>query len=156
MALAEKIQPVETTETTTNYARKRRIQTKPGLKAVLPAMGLVLCLAAGNVIVQGLVVGKNYQIRQWEKRINAQEREMVQLKMDIARLESFDRVQTIAKNELGMKNAGPRDYQLIPPVAADPQVAPNPEYLDAENQNGLLNKIAAWLGEIGKTMANTP
>ena len=158
MALAERIQkPEMETTTATGCTKKRRLKPRFKQKWLLPAAGMLFCLTVCNVIVQGLVVDKTYQIRRWEKLINEQEREIVKLKVDIAALESFERVQYIAKNELGMKTAEPQDYRLVPPVPAQGEdYAPNPSYnVAGRNNSGLFNKITAWFGEIGKTMANT-
>ncbi|HYH05055.1 MAG TPA: hypothetical protein VEC37_18335 [Bacillota bacterium] len=158
MALAERIQKPEIEiMTSTGCTKKRRLKPTFKQKWLLPAAGVLFCLTVCNVIVQGLVVDKTYQIRRWEKLINEQEREIVKLKVDIAALESFERVQYIAKNELGMKAAEAQDYRLIPSVPAGREdYTPNSGYNVADRDAGLLNKIAAWFGGIGKTMANTP
>ncbi|HEY8464295.1 MAG TPA: hypothetical protein VIM29_09795, partial [Bacillota bacterium] len=109
MALAEKIQKPEVTAVTA-CAPKIRPRPKPKQQWALAAAVMLFGLIVGNVIIQGLVVERNYQISYWQKLLNEQEREIVKVKMEIASLESFDRVQSIAKNELGMKTAGPQDY----------------------------------------------
>lgn len=158
MVLAEKVVMDEAEETVvgskkTKYASK----TKLNFKKVLSLAGFVLCLTVGNVVVQGLVVEKNYQIRHWEQLVQEQERDVMKLKIKIANLESFDRVQTIAENELGMKTVGPDDYQMIPaaPEAKGPSVQAGSCVAQADASAGMLDKIAAWFGGIGKTMANT-
>lgn len=158
MALAERIQkPEMEMKTATGCTKKRRLKPRFKQKWLLPAAGMLLCLTVCNVIVQGMVVDKTYQIRRWEKLINEQEREIIKLQVDIAALESFERVQNIAKNELGMKTAGPQDYRLVPSVPAkEEDYASNLSYNVAGRDSGLFNKIIAWFGEIGKTMANTP
>lgn len=158
MVLAEKVPMVEADETiVVREKRKPGFQAKLNFRKVLSLAGCLFCLTVGNVIVQGLVVEKNYQVQCLAKLVQKQEQDLMKLKINIASLESFDRVRTIAQNELGMKLVGPDDYQMIPAVPAEnenlaltaPCVAPSGE------QDGMLNQVAAWLGGIGKTMANT-
>jgi cell division protein FtsL len=158
MVLAEKVPMVDAEEPIVlSNKRKQGLKSKLNFKKALSLAGCLLCLTVGNVIVQGLVVEKNYQIRHWEQLVQEQERDMMKLKINIASLESFDRVQTIAQNELGMKMVGPDDYQMIPAVPAETKnlVQPCKYVAQAGEQSGMLNQIAAWVGGIGKTMANT-
>lgn len=141
---------------TTSPQRNRRIQKKPRVWGL--AFGIVLCLAIGNVIIQGLVVHKNFQIRNLQSRIDAKEREMLKLRIDIANLESFDRVREVAQNELGMRAAGPEDYRIIPAVPAiqDSMTAPKEYLAQTAADRNVFDKIVSWLGGTGRTMANTP
>jgi cell division protein FtsL len=158
MVLAEKVSMVEAEEPMmVKKQLKLASKTKLNFKKAVSLAGCLLCLTIVNVIVQGLVVEKNYQIRHWERLVQEQERKMMKLEIKIANLESFDRVQTVAKNELGMKTVGPDDYQMIPAVPAEdgPVAQSVPGRLPADESNGMLERIAAWVGGIGKTMANT-
>jgi cell division protein FtsL len=141
---------------TTVPQRNRHIQKKP--RVWVAAFGIVLCLAVGNVIIQGLVVHKNFQIRNLQSRIDAKEREMLKLRIDIANLESFDRVREVAQNELGMRAAGPDDYRIIPAVPAtqDGITAPKEYLAQTATDRNVFDKIVSWLGGVGRTMANTP
>jgi cell division protein FtsL len=158
MALALKVQ-VANDEYLQKTAPQRKLRTRSKPRRWSAAVGIILCLAIGNVIIQGLVVHKNFQIRNLQSRIDVKERQILKLRIDIANLESFDRVREVAQNELGMKAAGPDDYRIIPAVpAADPDGVTAPrEYLaQTSGDRNVLDKIVAWLGGVGKTMANTP
>jgi cell division protein FtsL len=154
MVLAEKVVAVEVEEPVAIKEKPQNtLKIKLNFKKALSLASCLLCLTVGNVIVQGLVVEKNYQIRHLQQLVQEKERDMMKLKINIANLESFERVRTIAQNELGMKTIGPDDYQMIPAIPAE-AASPAPVVPGVE-QTGLLNKLAAWIGGIGKTMANT-
>jgi cell division protein FtsL len=156
MALALKVR-VTDDEYLQYTSPKRKVHSRRKPRTWIAAMGFVLCLAIGNVIVQGLVVHKNFQIRALQSRITVKERQMLKLRIDIANLESFDRVREVAQNELGMKAAGPDDYRIIPAVPAvqDGMTAPREYLVQTATDRNVLDKIIAWLGGVGKTMANT-
>jgi cell division protein FtsL len=154
MVLAEKVVVVEAAEpVVVRETPQSAFKIKRNFKKALSVVSCLLCLTVGNVIVQGLVVAKNYQVRHLEQVVQEQERDMMKLKINIASLESFERVRTTAQNELGMKTVGPDDYQMIPAIPAE-TVSPA-RAVPAATPTGLLDKLTAWLGGIGKTMANT-
>jgi cell division protein FtsL len=159
MILAEKVALVaEAPQASPGPNRRRRMARPNNLKRALAAASFLLCLTVGNVIIQCLVVEKNYQVRHWEQMVQEQERDLMKVKIAIANLESFERVQTVAANELGMKTVGPGDYQMIPAVPAENTnlAAPVLEYVaQPKDQGGMLAKVTAWFGQIGKTMAKT-
>ena len=73
----------------------------------------------------------------------------------MASLESFDRIQAIAENRLGMKVADSSDSQCIAAVPAAKKEASQAyarqnQPLDKEN---VWNQIAAWVGNAGSAMA---
>jgi cell division protein FtsL len=159
MVLAEKVAMIEETpQAPPDPNRKRWMARMNNFRRTLVAAGFLLCLTVGNVIIQCLVVEKNYQVRHWEQVVWEQEHDLMKVKIAIANLESFERVQTVATNELGMKTVGPGDYQMIPAVPAENAnlVAPVLEYVaQSKDQGGMLAKVTAWFGQIGKTMAKT-
>lgn len=158
MVLAEKIS-VSTVEFPATENRKKYIRASKRQKAqVLGVIGLLLIAVFGNVIVQALVIQQNQQINQLEKLISNKNQEMVKLRMELARLESFDRIQQVAQADLGMRVAGPDDYYMI-------KTTPNPgterhlvdlQLASAETGGGLWGKFKNWLGDFGQTMAQTP
>jgi cell division protein FtsL len=158
MALAERIQNIDNkNKSTQSVSQIRKCRTQKKGRLWIPVVGVVLGLAVGNIIIQGLVVNKNYQIRNLQSRIQEKEREMLKLRIEIANLESFDRVREIAQNELGMKAAGPEDYLIIPAVPVEQNGLTRPsKYIAAATDRNVFDKIASWLGGVGKTMANTP
>jgi cell division protein FtsL len=158
MVLAKKASMIEAEEPIAAREKHQQgFKRKLNFKKLLSLAGCLLCLTVGNVIVQGLVVERNYQIQNLEQLVQKQERDMMKLKINIANLESFDRVQTIAQNNLGMKIVGPDDYQMIPAVPAETGdlLQPGNYVAQAGDQGGMLEKVTAWLGGIGRTMANT-
>lgn len=157
MLLAEKLtlnddETVVTAQKPTPHSY-RRLQGK-----MMLILGLLFASILGNMIVQGLVIQQNQRIQVWQKKIDEKQRELVKLRMEIADLDSFDRIQKIAQNELGMREAGPQDYNLIKSVPGNhDQLTPPTRYLaEVPEQTGLWATISSWFGEIGKTMAKSP
>lgn len=128
--------------------RKVRIRWKRAvlIKTVLVFVGLVFL----NSLIQALVVQKNYEITVQRNEIQALDREINKLQIEIAGLTSYDRIQNLAKTELGMKLATLEDYRRITAVPSVDRTAPD------SYRQGLWSRVAAWVGGAGETMANTP
>lgn len=147
MLLAEKL-PLNQYEigTTINKTNPRRVKRLQG-KLVL-VLGLLLLTVIGNIIVQGLVIQQNQKIQFWQKKIDEKQRELGKLRIEIAGLESFERIQKIAQDELGMREAGPQDYNLIKSAPNyQNRVIPSTEYLaKVSNQVDLWgeNFLVVW------------
>jgi cell division protein FtsL len=149
MLVAERYSSKETNLYTGNdIKRKVRIRWKRTVlyKTVAVLVGLVFM----NSVIQALVVQKNYQITVQRNEIQALDRELNKLQIEIADLTSYDRIQNLAKTELGMKLASPGDYRRIAAVPSVDRTAP-----DSYRKN-LWSRVATWVGGAGKTMANTP
>jgi cell division protein FtsL len=130
---------------------KRRLQ----LKKISRIMGFLLCLMVANVIFQSLVVQQNNQIKVWQAKIRDLERESIQLRVEMAYLESFDRIQYLAQTELGMRVPGSRDFRRIAAVPVEkPRLYTQTQ--PSSKANRPWGKVTSWLGGIGKTMAQTP
>ena len=120
-------------------------------------IGVTVGLIITNLIVQALVLEKNIQIKNWHQQIQEKERDILKLRMEIADLDSFDRVQEIAQNELGMRNPGPKDFVMVKAAPSYQEQLPVMSYLaKTQTENGLWGKLTTWVGEIGKTMAKNP
>lgn len=127
--------------------KKVRIRCKKGVlsKTVVILVGLIFL----NSLIQSIVVKKNHEITVQRQEIQTLNRELNKLQIEIAGLSSYDRIQTLAKTKLGMKLASPGDYRRI---AAAPSVNQEPR----SYENNIWKKVAAWAGEAGETLANTP
>ncbi|NLY74035.1 MAG: hypothetical protein GX075_01880 [Firmicutes bacterium] len=116
------------------------------IKTAASLIGLVFL----NSLIQALVIQKNYEITRERSAIQALERELTKIRVEIAGLTSYDRIQHLAQTELGMKLASPGDYHRI--VAA-PVFDRN---LPRTYNESLWSKFTAWLEGEGKTLANSP
>jgi cell division protein FtsL len=125
------------------------------MKKISRILGVLLCLIAVNMIFQALVVQQNNQIKVWQVKIRDLEREKIQLRVEMAYLESFDRIQYVAQTKLGMRAPGSRDFRCI---AAAPVERPRlyTKTQPSSKTNRPWGKVTTWLGGMGKTMAQTP
>ena len=128
--------------------QKVRIRWKRAvfIKTIVVFVGLIFL----NSVIQALVVQKSHEITVQRNEIQALDRELNKLQIEIAGLTSYDRIQNLAKTELGMKLAAPSDYRRVAAVPSVDRMAP-----DSYRQS-LWSKVAAWVGGAGETMANTP
>ncbi|WP_132016887.1 hypothetical protein [Hydrogenispora ethanolica] len=125
---------------------------RPNRRVFFKIGGVVLCVLVLNILIQAVVIQKTYEIRGWEAKIRDVNREMVEVRMDMANLESLDRIKSIAQNDLGMREAGSSDYRCI--AVAHPKSS---NTIDNPRKSGsLLAKVASWVGGFGATMAKTP
>ena len=134
-----------------NPGRRRR-QSLKVLRAIIISL---LSLVVVNLVIQALVIQRDHEVSSWQSLINAKEREIIKTRVAMADLESYDRIQDIAKNELGMRVAGANDYRCI---AAVPVRAPETYAYLAQNHvaKDLWAQLTAWIGGSGATMAQTP
>lgn len=152
MVLAEKMTTIKVEYDTVKHKNTLRKKKYPIEMMVLAIV--LLGLIVGNLIIQALVIEKNLQIKTWNEKIQEKEREILKLRMEIADLESFERIQNIAQNELGMRNAGPKDLLVIKAAPEYKNNLPAMEYLaKVRNHEGLWSRFSHWVGGIGKTMA---
>ena len=159
MLLAEKQMFLNPAITVTGVSSQPASQTRRNRKLIPRVIGFLLCLVVANMIIQAIVVQKNNEITKWKNEIRDLERKQIELRIEMAGLESFERIQTMAKNELGMREAGPKDYQLIAasPIAPGENIRHPYEYHSTRtvSKSGLWAKLSAWLGSLGETMAQT-
>jgi len=133
----------------------RRVNVRNAKIVIL--VGILLALVVCNVVVHACVIRQDHQLKYWQKMIDEKERELVKLRIEIAQLESFDRIQRIAQNELGMRDAGPMDCYLIKSAPELKKEVFKSDYVAKTPTNtGLWNKVSGWLGGLGRTMAKNP
>lgn len=135
-------------KTRTGLEKKTRLRWKRTV--LIKIVGVIIGLVFLNSVIQALVVEKNYQITVQREQIQALDRELNKIQIEIAGLTSYERIQNLAKTELGMKLASPEDYRRIAVAPSDNQTAPH------SYQKNIWRRVAAWIGSAGETMANTP
>ncbi len=149
MLVAERLPIVKPNlNTGTGIRRKTRIRLKRAI--LVKICGVLIGLVFLNSIIQALVVQKNYQIVAKSKEIQSLDRELNKIQIEMAGLTSYDRIQYLAKTELGMKLATPRDYRRIAAVSSIDQTT------SSSYQQGVWGRFAGWVGGVGRTLANTP
>ncbi|MGE5583682.1 MAG: hypothetical protein ACM3X9_14275 [Bacillota bacterium] len=157
MVLAEK-QRISDNLYSNQPAKKIYCKRSEGFKILIGIGGAFLCLTLANLWVQVLVVKQNDQLKASREAIRALERETVQVRMEMAKLESFERIQTIAQKDLGMKIAGPGDYRCITPAPPVNKNGSRPyNYVaksDAQNSH-LWAKLASWFEGVRSAMAQS-
>lgn len=158
MILAEKRQISEKYNDTTVTVSKVRPNHWAELKPFLIAGGLFLCLSLINLWIQVVNVKRSDEIKNCRATIRGLERESIQIRIEMAQLESFERVSKIAQTELHMKVAGPTDYQLIAGVPSLHQKVPRP-YNSATKtvlpNNHVWGKLASWFEGVRAAMAQS-
>lgn len=143
-----------------NRPAKKRFQNRVIFKILV----CTFCLVLANIIFQALVIKRTEEIKVWQGKLAKLERTSVKLRIEMANLESFDRIQTAAQRDLGMRVAGPEDYMCIAaapePSQKTPQEPPqNPPQSYGTYQTGstlsgnLWTRLAGWIEGIGETMA---
>lgn len=103
-----------------------RPRTKPKLKPrffKFLYVATVFSLFCGGLYFCSLAMGvatKGYEITKLKNEINALETANERLRLEIAELDSLERIEMLALNELGMIPPGADDYVLLP-GADDPE-----------------------------------
>lgn len=118
---------------------------------------LVMAVIVTNLIIQALVIQRDQQLTQLRKMVTVKEEEKIKLRLQIAQLDSFDRIRHIAQTELGMRDAGAQDYLLIKgaPRLIGENSSVGPSTGRSSKQNGSGMKFLSWLGGIGRMMAKS-
>ncbi len=117
---------------------------------------IFLFLAAFNSFLQVFVIFKSQEIIKYQSQIQILEKEISRTKVEIASLESFDRIQTIALNELGMRAANSNDYRWVEAMPVVKGGVPAHEQVALEiAEDDLWEHFSRWIGNIGKTMAQS-
>jgi cell division protein FtsL len=139
-----------------NPVRSRPVKKRFQNRVVFKILVCLLCLVLANIIFQALVIKRNQEIKVWQAKLSKLERDSVKLRIEMANLGSFDRIQTAAQRDLGMRVAGPGDYMCI---ASAPEPAQNIQqsyetYSTKPNPpSNLWTRLAGWIEGIGETMA---
>lgn len=115
-----------------------------------------LILAVFNSFLQVFVILQSQEIEKLQSQIEHLKRDISRTKVEIASLKSFDRIQSIALNELGMRTADFDDYHWVEALPTPGDSLPEP---DLEPQltvkAGFWEQLHLWIGDIGKTMARS-
>ncbi len=115
-----------------------------------------LILAVFNSFLQVFVIFQCQEIKKFQSQIELLEKDISRIKVEIASLESFDRIQTIALNELGMRAADTDDYHWIEALPVVNRDAPERNIDPQETANAdLWGHFYQWIGNVGKTMAHS-
>jgi len=126
------------------------------LARLIKILIVFLSLAVFNSFLQIFVIFRCQEIKKYQSKISLLEKDISRVRVEIASLESFDRIQTIALNELGMRSPGPDDYHW---VEALPVASENTPGREADSQRmakaDLWGNLYQLVGNIGKTMAQS-
>ncbi|HEX3044048.1 MAG TPA: cell division protein FtsL [Bacillota bacterium] len=130
-------------------------------KTIVKIVFFSLCLIVANLVIQSLVVQRIREIKKLQLEINALERDSDKLRVEMAELESFNHIQSVAQKDLKMRPAGPNDFQLIAaaPGYKKEKATSNTDPANSSKtiaKEGLWNQLVTWLGGANKTMADTP
>lgn len=139
-----------------NRPVKKRFSNGVAIKVLVCLLSLVLA----NIIFQSLVIKRTREIKEWQGKLAGLERVSVKLRVEMANLESFERIQTVAQKDLGMRVAGPEDYISIAAIPEPSREASQnlpPSYgtyrTGATPPGNLWTRLAGWIEGIGETMA---
>jgi len=127
---------------------------KKVLAQLIKIFSVLLLLVVFNSFLQVLIISQSQDIKHFQSEIQILKKDISRVKVEMASLESFDRIQSIALNELGMKAADIYDYQWIEafPVVKTPTPKTN---LQVAVRDNLWERVYQWVEEIGKTMAQS-
>jgi len=78
--------------------------------------GLLLCLiiiSVGIISQYGRIVAGNYQLQQMRREITLLQEEREYLRIEVKRLSSLERIETIAINELGLQYPEKRQWLIL-------------------------------------------
>lgn len=129
---------------------------KKTLVQLIKIFTIFLFLAVINSFLQVFVIFQSREIIDYRARIKSLEKEISQIKVEIASLESFERIQTIALNELGMRAPTSDDYHWVEAMPAASKNVSLPNYTSSEMVKAdLWEQLHQWLGNLGKTMAQS-
>lgn len=152
----ERLSVKEQEQLTESMSIKRTVRQRSTVSALVKIGVVFLALIVINIIFQALLIQRNYEVRSLQGKMGDLKRQMVEMRIDMARLESFDRIQEIAQNKLGMKVAGTGDYRYI---AAAPQTkSVNESYVkraESAPKDNLWSKVNSWIANSGATMAQS-
>lgn len=140
-------------------ARKIR-RKKEEIMKVLYMGGLLIFLMIANTVVQVLLTQSQQDLNMLRSENARLEKELGQLQYEVASLQSCERIQRVATDQLGMRPAqtiGNLYVAFTPPVTPEkPEVT---LYLLAgkirPQNDGVAQRIAQWFSGRGKTLAES-
>lgn len=129
---------------------------KKTLAQLIKIFIIFLLLAVFNSFLQVFVIFQSQEIIRLQTKIVHLEKNISRTKVEIASLESFDRIQSIAFNELGMRAADTNDYHWIEALPMVNEYTPD-RSADSQEiaKSDLWGYLYQWVGNIGKTMAQS-
>lgn len=104
---------------------------------------LGLCLAALLILYVGeraLIMDRTYTLQRLEKRLAELEVERERLQLEISRLSSLERIEQVARSQLGM-----RESETIYYLAAAPPPQKEGKGSSSEGQPTTLARVGMWL-----------
>ena len=158
MVLAEKQRISENLYSSGEPAIRPSLSRRRNLKPVVTVAVFFLCLMVANLWVQVVVVKRSEQIKNYREAIRALERESIQIRIEMANLESFEHIQTVAQNEMHMRIAGPGDYRHIAAAPSLQQNEPRPYNYTTKTipQNThVWGRLASWFEGFREAMAQS-
>lgn len=126
------------------------------LARFIKIFSVFLILAVLNSFLQVFVISQCQEIKKYQSQIELLAKDISRTKVEIASLESHDRIRSIALNELGMRAAGSDDYHWIEamPVLRE-ETSDRKVDLQKMAKADLWGHLYQWIGDIGKTMAQS-
>ena len=158
MILAERQQISETLYNNTVPDLQARPRHRQNQKPLLVIAGFFLCLTLINLWVQVAIVKRSDEIRDYRAAIRTLERKSIQIRIEMANLESFERIQNMAQTELHMKVAGPNDYRFIAAAPSLHRHEPRPYNYIAKialPNTHVWGKLASWFEGFRAAMAQS-
>lgn len=155
-------EPEMVSDHTAQVVRDAAVRPRKSMPFLIKLAICLLCLIIANLVIQSLVIQRIAQIKYWQNKISALERRASELRVEMADLESFDRIQSLAEKDLGMRVAGPNDYHCIAaapdsqPVQARDITRSSGRPSKSDTNGNLWARVSMWLGEFGEAMAQTP
>ncbi len=111
-------------------------------------------IAVFNSFLQVFVILQSQEIKKFQSEIKLLEKDISRIKVEVASLGSFDRIQSIALNELGMRAADTNDYHWVEalPIVNTPI---RKENLQDVAKDDFKGQMFQWMENVGKTMAQS-
>jgi cell division protein FtsL len=158
MILAERRQLSQDIYNTSKQELRPRIRRHHNLKPFFVVMGVFLCLTLANLWIQVAIVKLNDEIKECRATIRLVERDSIKTRMEMANLDSFERIQSYAINKLHMRIAGPGDYRFIAAAPSLHRNEPRPyNYVakTAPHSTHVWGKLASWFEGFRTAMAQS-
>lgn len=117
------------------YRSERRFRLYPWLKAFLVVV-LSVGLLLGYVGLRTAIIMESYAIKRLDDQLMNLKAQREKLQLEVSQLESLDRIEKVARTELGMSR--PRELAYI-------ALNPAPPEETMEQQASWWGKLVAWV-----------
>lgn len=128
--------------------KKQRSQKTSGLQTLVLSIflgflltGLLVFLIVSNWKVAKQRIGISSQIQELEKEAQGLERKHLELQANIAKTETQEYLESIAREKFSLKKAGEKAVVVVPPEQKEEEVAPKQEKNLLQK---ILEKILVW------------